>query len=124
MRFVSAPAGSEKHALSADEAMATYKAVNGEFHPSSEPTPYLGLFTDRGNVRANGTHPYWNRLAWGYTWQTTCMPPPIGPGQSPPSPQSSPCTAWLWLDARTGKMILELPSISSPPVPVSPSAAP
>lgn len=108
IRFAPPSAGSEAHDLSSEEALAAYRAVNKEFHPASEMTSRLGLFTNSDYVRSDGTHPYRNRLAWGYSWRSVCPLPPIGPGQSPPSPDPAGCIAWLFLDAKTGKMLVGL----------------
>jgi hypothetical protein len=108
IRFSPAPVGSDEHALTSEEALAAYRAVNKEFHPASQMTPRLGLFTDKGYTKADGTHPYTNRLAWGFSWETTgCPVLPIGPGQTPsPCPSPPTITHWLFLDAKTGKMLL------------------
>ena len=78
--------------LSASEAVALYKEFNQAFRLQPGTRAYLGRYTGALNPG------FGTRLAWGYASD--------GCPNHPDRPLSSRCTAWLFLDANTGRMIV------------------
>jgi len=100
-RFFSPP-GVIQPALSADEALAVFKA-SPDVNLPPDLVGQLGLYTA---AAGDGSYLFQDQLAWGYSWHR-CADVPHGLA-SPASDSQLPfpsCTLWLFLDANTGEML-------------------
>jgi len=91
--FAPAPAGAEP-TLTAQQAWARYTKVNTSYRSPAIPrnvSVRLGLLT----------LPTYYGLAYGYSWHS--CPSSQGPGGTPPNP----CIEWNFLNAKTGRQIVE-----------------
>jgi hypothetical protein len=93
------PADSIDQALTADQALQAFRVVDPQYTAADGATALLGSYTAPSGPDA---YRFQDRLAWSYKTTLACPPSP-----NPFEPQSPPadCTAWLFLDARTGKML-------------------
>ena len=88
--------------LSASEAIARYENHNSDFALPSDAVSYLGYYSA---AKGDGTYSYKDRLAWGFAWHE-CIAPQPNPRYTGP-PISTSCSAWLFLDANSGRMLEE-----------------
>lgn len=100
---------SAQNLLTATQALASFQATDPEFNPGTTVAYQLGILTqspdDQDAVPA-GTP------VWGLSWHS--CPESHGPASA--SMPSNPCTRWLFLDAKTGRMIVmeyEIPAPTS-----------
>ena len=99
--FAPPSADSINQAFTADEALQAFKVVDPRYTAADGATAVLGSYTAPSGP---DTYRFQDRLAWGFKTTTTCPPSPNRyDSQSPPGE----CTDWLFLDARTGKMLEE-----------------
>jgi heat shock protein HslJ len=88
------PSTNAQPSLSAAQALAAFMIVDRPFRLQPGTSAWLGVYT-------------WPsaRLAWGFKYETTCLPS-VGPGKHTVSPAiPAPCTRWLFLNANTGRML-------------------
>jgi hypothetical protein len=100
--FAPPPAGSDEGILSWEDALALFQAADPGFVRQPDLQASLGLYTARSG---DGSYRFKDTLSWGYSWHACPPSPPVAPGAEVPSPEPSPCVAWLFLDARTGEML-------------------
>jgi len=89
------PEGDIDKALSAADALAEFKTVDPRYEAADGSTPLLGSYTTFGGQ-------YQDRFAWGYRSIGAC---PISPNPFDSQSPAGECANWLFLDARTGKML-------------------
>jgi hypothetical protein len=98
----SPPAPGDEAAITADGALALFKAVAPDFMVPEDATAQLGLYTVSS---AWGEYAHKDQLSWGFSWHRC---PSATEARHPgftPSPDD-PCTFWLFLDAKTGEMLV------------------
>ena len=104
------PTPDETAPLSSDAVFAGYAKHNGSARtsPPEGVTVLLGRLTLPLGRGRPGEYTAHNELVWAFTWHQCIaagIPPP--PGSSAPEPPTAPtsCTAWLFLDATSGRMV-------------------
>jgi hypothetical protein len=116
--FAPAPSSADP-ALTAQQAWEKYADQAGSAEKSipRSVTARLGLLTwpvgpaglpgEAGMTISDGeAYSSFNQLVYGYSWHE-CPMYSLGPGMTPPPPNSTPCIAWLFLHANTGNMIYQ-----------------
>jgi hypothetical protein len=110
-------------ALSADQAFAKYY---GDSTVPSKDSAVYGTLTNE--LPGTNDFLFKDRPVWGYGLTSHCPPPPVA--NATPIPESDLCVDWQFLDANTGKQLIESyqqvgsdPAYRSPPAEPSGSSA-
>jgi hypothetical protein len=96
--------------MSAVDAWDTWEAQIG--NPSatgwrSGVSPHLGSLTIPNGPPGTGHYLYKDQLAFGFAGASGCVGSHLPPNMSPQPVSSAGCTDWIFLDANTGRFLLE-----------------